>query len=142
MTWKLVTNGSGASTLTTLPSYESSIAEGQRTRLDLSLSTQVPSEVLTTLQGQLTAQGVAEAQVAPTSSGVSVTWRKSFPWLAVIVAIILGIIVLAILIVSWQFFKEVAEVLPQPLIIGAVVIGLIFIVLLIFLIFRSMRGGT
>jgi len=55
-----------------------------------------------------------------------VSWRKGFPFLPVIVGIILGLIVLAILIIGWRLFKEVIAVIPEPF-QGLAVSGIILV---------------
>ena len=55
-----------------------------------------------------------------------ITARKGALFLARIVAAVLA---LAILVISWRFFKEVAEVLPKGVMIGGAVILIILAVL-------------
>lgn len=103
--WDLIAEGPGYA-LATIVGYEDQVAEGQRARLSLSLTNPLSPDIASQLQSQLDAQGVAEAQVSTSGNNCAITYRKGFPWLAVIVAVILGLIALAILIVSWQFAKE------------------------------------
>lgn len=103
--WQLIASGEGWN-LASVVGYEDEVAEGQRGKLTLSLQNPLSPAIAEDLQSQLDAQGVTEAQVNTYGNNVDVTYRKGFPWLPVIVAVILGLIVLAILIVSWLFYKE------------------------------------
>lgn len=134
--WKKVTSGDGISSLSTLPRYEDTIEEEQRQKLSLNLRTSVSPDVIDTLQSKLEQAGVAEASVAGTGTGIDVTFRKGFPFLAIVVAAVLGLIVLAILIIAWQFFKEVKEVLPQPVIIVGAVVGIILLAVIAYTVWR------
>lgn len=136
MVWKRIASGDGVASLRDLPQYEESIAEGQRQKLSLSLRTAVSPSVLEALQSRLEQAGVAEARVEGTGAGMDITFRKGFPFLAVVVAAVLGLIVLAILIVGWQFFKEAAEVLPQPVMIVGVIVGIVLLAVIAFAVWR------
>ncbi len=103
--WSQIATGSGYN-LVTVIGYEEEVDEGQRGRLSLSLTNPLSSSIVSELQTQLNAQGVAEAHVSTYGNNCDITYRKGFPWLAAIVAIVLGLTVLAIVIVSWQFAKE------------------------------------
>ena len=94
--------------------YEARINEGQRALLELKLRAPAPEYIVTELQSQLQKAGVWEAQVTTGSPLLRVSWRKGFPFLPVIVGIILGLIVLAILIVGWRLFKEIIAAIPDP----------------------------
>jgi hypothetical protein len=103
--------------------YEGKIKEGQRALLELDLRAPLPPAIIAELETKLKQQGVREAQVSTASPLLRISWRKGFPFLSVILAVILGIVVLAILIVGWRLFREVAKVVPAPIItIGAILL--------------------
>lgn len=129
MAWQTVAEGSGK-TLATIIGYEDQVAEGQRGRLSLSLTNPLSPNIANQLQNQLDAYGVIEAQVSTSGKNCDITYRKGFPWLAIIVAIVLGLMVLAILIVSWQFAKEM-PVQFSLLALGALAAGAGLVVYLI-----------
>lgn len=135
--WTRVASGDGVGSLTNLPQYEDTIAEGQRQKLSLALRVPVSSSILETLQTRLEQAGVTEATVEGTGTGVDIIFRKGFPFLAVVVAAVLGLIVLAILIVGWMFFKEVAEVLPQPVIIIGAIVGIVLLAVVAYTVWRK-----
>jgi cytochrome c-type biogenesis protein CcmH/NrfG len=139
--WTSVASG-GVVDANSLAVYEPQIPEKTRSKLVFSLRASCPAAVAAELKEQLTSRGVAEASVVTSGTSLSVTYRKGFPFLAVIAAAVLGIIVLAILIVSWQLFKEVASTIgPFPtgvLIFAAVAVA---IILLIPLMKKSFSGG-
>ena len=123
--WQQVVKGEFLD-LANLRNYDDSLEEGQRGRLQLNLRFPIPGSVSIQLEDQLKRAGVEEAKVATTGQKMQVYFRKGFPWLAVIAAIILGLVVLAILIVSWTFFKEVVPEGLQPF-VGTVSLLLILL---------------
>lgn len=134
--WKQVTQGESATSLHQLEGYEEAIDEGQRMRLDLNLRITPSVDIVETLQNTLQGRGMP-ATVQALGNTIRVTARKGFPWLVILVAAVLGLIVLAILIVSWQFFKEVAEVLPQPVMIVGAIVGIILLVVIALTVYRG-----
>ena len=129
MAWKKVASG-GLLDTTDIEKYEAYISEGQRALLELDLRAPAPDYIVAELQSQLQHHGVREAQVTTGSPLLRVSWRKGFPFLPVVVGIILGLIVLAILIVGWRLFKEVAEVVPAPVITGGIILALVIVAML------------
>jgi MFS superfamily sulfate permease-like transporter len=87
------------------------------------------------LETKLQQRGVKEVQVSTASPLLRIWWRKGFPFLSVVLAIILGIVILAILIVGWRLFREIAEVVPAPII----TIGAILLVVLVAFALRKRR---
>lgn len=134
--WKQVTSGQGGGSLVNLKDYEDELAEGQRGKLSLTLLTSIPSDVVETLEIRLRDAGVAELDLSTSGNTLTIQFRKGFPWLAVIVGVVLGSIVLAALIVSWQFYKEVEKTVPELLIIVAVVVGVILMAVIAYAIAR------
>jgi len=104
--------------------YGDYLEEGQRGMLQLDLRWPVLQSVANGLEDALIEAGVEEAKVTNTSSALKIEFRQGFPWLAVIAAIVLGVIVIAILIIGWRFFREVVSTLP-PATLGLAVIALI-----------------
>lgn len=140
--WKEVTRGIGTD-FYKLRDYEGQLAEGQRGRVDLDLRIAMPESIQRILQNRLEQAGVEEAEVTSGSKILHIIGRKSFPFLALIVTAVLA---LAILVVSWRFFKEVVEVIPKAVIIGGAVILIILAVLLAIWFARrqvtAVAGGT
>jgi len=128
--FELVASG-GFWDLPDLGSYESQLDEGVKGLLELDLTVPVPAWVAQELEDQLKAAGVAGVSVTAASPKLRIYFTKGFPWLAVIAAIILGLVVLAILIVGWRLYKEVFPVPPPwPVsagIIIAVIVGAVLI---------------
>ena len=113
--WQEVKSG-GYLDLVNLKNYEESLDEGQKGRLNLSLRYTLPQSVAGELQNRLKQTGVEDARVIAAGQKVSVEFRKGFPWLAVIAATILALVVLAVLIIGWTLFKEIVPVGLQPLV--------------------------
>ena len=113
---------------TELSSYESQLAEGDRALLELDLRLPVSASVAQTLEDQLKQRGIPEVRVVTASPMLRIYWRKGFPWLFVIATLVL---LLAILIIGWRLFKEVAAVIPPvPLSIGLIALIVLGIVIL------------
>lgn len=103
--WQKIAEGTGLN-LGSVIGYEDEVEEGQRARLTINLRSPISTSVATDLQQQLDYRGVGEAEVSTYGSNIDITYRKGFPWLGIIVGVIIGLIALAILVVSWQFYKE------------------------------------
>jgi hypothetical protein len=93
-----------------LSDLEGYIDEGQKGKIEFNLRWDVSADIANRLQQELNNRGVSEANVTTGDKSLMVTYRKGFPWLAVIVSAILALIVLAILIIGWRLFKDVAAV--------------------------------
>ena len=132
MSWEQVGAGSLLD-VDDLAGYEDTfIGEGQRGMLEVDLRMSVSSSLVKQLENELRQRGVAEVSVTTASPMLRITYRKGFPWLPVIVAAILGLIVLAILIVGWRFFREIIETIPKALkpglgiaVVAAIILGLV-----------------
>jgi len=120
MAYEKVASG-GIFDLGVLSSYESYLSEGDQGLLELDLRTSVSQSIVSQLENQLKQAGVEDARVTTGSPKLKIYFKKGFPWLAIIVAIVLGLVVLAVLIVGWNLFKLVPDPLKIPA-AGAVVI--------------------
>lgn len=113
MNWQQVANGDFLQ-ITKISEYENSVDEGKHGKIVFNLRTVPSQDIVTQLQDQLNYHGVTDGVASADGNDLSVTYKKGFPWLAVIVGIVIGLIVLAILIVGWTFFKEIETALgPQ-----------------------------
>ena len=121
MAYVLVGEGTNQD-IASMPSYEYGIEEGSRCQIRINCLFEVPRYVLDALQSTLVYAGVEEVSVTSIGPVVYITFRKGFAWLPIIAAAILGSIALAIVIVTWQIFKEVGPVGSSFLIIGAVIV--------------------
>ncbi|MDD5060776.1 MAG: hypothetical protein PHN44_00650 [Candidatus Marinimicrobia bacterium] len=107
-----------------MPNYETFIEEGQRVQVRLNCIFSVPQSVLSSLQSALNYAGVEEARVTSSGNMVYITFRKGFAWLAVIASIILGLVLLAIVVTTWQIFREVGPGSSGLLIAGGFLVTL------------------
>lgn len=114
MDYQLIASG-GLTDLNSLVRYEGQLAEGDGGLLELDLRLPVSQGVASELENKLRQAGIPDVRVVTASPLLQVYFRKGFPWLAVIAAAILGLIVLAILIMGWRLFKEVIPALPEPI---------------------------
>lgn len=111
MAYELVAQG-GILDAADLASYEDYFGEGDNGVLELNLRISPPTGVAQELENALIAAGVEGARVTTGSPKLLIYYTKGFPWLAIIAAVILGLIVLAILIVGWSLWKEVIPDIP------------------------------
>ena len=114
MAWELIAFGSFLDA-TEIATYEGYLPEGAKGAIELDLRLPTPSWLVRELEYLLRQAGVAEVHVSSSGSILRIEYRKGIPWAAVIVAVVLGLIALAILIMGWRFFREVEEFVPEPL---------------------------
>ena len=114
MGWELVTQGD-AIALANLGQYENYLQEGSRNLLELDLRLPVTEGVAQTLEDALRDAGVMDVRVTTASPKLKIYFTKGFPWLAVIAAIILGLIVVAALVIAWRLFTYVGAVAPEAI---------------------------
>jgi hypothetical protein len=103
MAWELIASGD-RSNLNTLPSYEADLAEGQDARLDFKFVTYVPSFQVDSLRNSLSMAGVTNLRVVSAGNTIQIFYTKDPWWVPVI---IIAVLALAILIISWLFFRNV-----------------------------------
>lgn len=128
MAFELVADGSFWQ-LADLRQYEPLIGEGDRGLLELDLRLPVSQDVAQEIEDKLKDAGVEDVKVRTASPMLQIFFRKGFPWLAIIAAIILAFIVLAILIIGFRLFREIPEALRIPLLVAGVgVLALLAIV--------------
>jgi len=109
MSWKLVAEGPVA-TLTALPQYEEQLPESSYNMLELALSLPVSDGVAQTLEDALVEAGIPDVKVVNFQNPhLQIYFTKGFPWLAVILALVL---VAAILIIGWRLLTYVETVAP------------------------------
>ena len=138
--WQEVKSG-GFLDLAKLKNYESEFEEGQRGLLDINLRYVVPQSVASELENRLKQSGVEDCQVVVGSPRLKVYFRKGFPWLAIIAATILAMVVLAILIIGWSLFKEVVPESLQPL-VGTFGLFAIIVILVATALRKPTQGGS
>ncbi len=106
---QLIAQGSVGS-LSDLASYESQFKEGERGRVVLGLRAPVPQAVIDTISSGLRQAGVildgTITQTTGHSAELTIPFRKGIPPLAIVAAVLIGIIVLFVLITFWKLFKE------------------------------------
>jgi len=124
--WEEVAEGSFWQ-LGDLRQYESLFEEGARGLLELDLRLPVSQDVAQELEDKLRDAGVEDVKVRTASPMLQIFFKKGFPWLAIIAAIILAFIVLAIMIVGFRLFKEVPGAVPIFAIAGLGILALIIV---------------
>lgn len=129
--WAEVAQGSVLDLYSGMHQYDALIPEGNRAMLQLNLRLPVSRSVAGEIESALKAAGVPDVKVTTGSPVLRIYFRKGFPWLVVIVGVILPLlIVLAITVVSWQLFKEEPLVGSALLIAGIGVAALAGLILL------------
>ena len=122
MAWEQVATGSLFDAVN-IEQYEGFIGEGNRAQLQLDLRYDVGSTIANQLRSQLIARGIPGVEVTRGSPRLNITWRKGFPWLAVVVAIILALAILAIIILAWRLFREIVPEGLQPIVGTMLLVG-------------------
>lgn len=130
MAWQEVATGEVIN-LVNLPNYENELAEGSTNWLRLNLRLPVSQGVADDLENLLEEAGVEGVRVTASSPVLNIYFTKGFPWLAVIVAIILASLVVAALVISWELFTMVPEGFrPLVILAGVAVVGFLGVYLL------------
>jgi hypothetical protein len=126
--WEFVGQG-GVVDVANIAAYEDQIPEGAQFQVGLQLRVPAVASVADTIKSQMLQRGIPDADVTYSGNTMQIYGRKGFPWLAVIVAIILATLVLIIILVSWSIFKRVVpaglqgSVLVVLLIAGAILLA-------------------
>lgn len=111
MAWQEVASGS-AIDLINLGQYEEELPEGSRNLLELYLRLPVTEGVAQTLEDALGAAGVPDVRVTTASPMLKIYFTKGFPWLAVIVGVIIASIVVFALVVMWKLSTAAPAAIP------------------------------
>lgn len=117
----------------TIPNYEDKFGEGERGIIKIGLKSPLPDAVVNGIDSALRQAGVTLTEkVKQTSSSpatLRIRFRKTMPWLAIIIGVIVAGIVIWVLVTSWQLLKEVgiepAKVMPFILLGIIAVVGFI-----------------
>lgn len=107
MAWEEVASGNLIEFYSGLRQYDYLIPEGSRGKLQLNLRAPVSRGVAQTVENALVTAGIPNVKVTTSSPTLNIFFKKGFPWLPVIVGVIIPLLaILAILIISWQLYKE------------------------------------
>jgi len=110
--------------LPNLGQYEPQIDEGGRCLLELDLLVSAPDWAVSQLKEQMELHEIPEARVESGSPKLRIFWRKGFAWIPIIIVLVLA---LAIMIIGWRLFKDVAAVIPAAPLTGIIVAVLVVI---------------
>ena len=114
MSYELVQRG-GIGDYNLFQNAEERIDEGQKMKIVFQLRFGLPDWGIGELNNQLSMQGVTEGYAEEDGQNINVYARKGFPFLAVILAIILAIAIIAILIIGWEIYREIESAIPPEL---------------------------
>lgn len=114
MSYELLGSG-GILDAAQLSRYENSLEEGDRGLVELDLRLPVSQSLAGELENKLKQAGVEGVRVTTASPMLRIYFQKGFPWLAVIAATVLAMMILAVMIVGWRLFKEIVPEEWQPL---------------------------
>ena len=104
-----------------LSQYDYLIPEGSRGMLQLNLRLPVSPSVTQQVENALKAAGIPDIKVTTASPVLKIYFKKGFPWLPVIVGVIIPLlIILAITITSWQLFKETGPDTGSLILVAAI----------------------
>lgn len=100
-------------------SYDELIPEGSRGMLKLNLRLPVSQSTADAIEDALRTAGIPDVYVRTASPELKIFFKKGFPWLPVIVGVIIPLlIILAITVISWQLFKENPVAAGMTLLLG------------------------
>lgn len=117
--WEEIASGNRNDLASGLREYDPLIPEGSRGYLRLNTITTIHPGIVSAVESALKFAGIPEINVTYDNRALNIFWKKGFPWLLAIVGVILPLLlILAIIITTWQLFREMPEI--APLIIGAV----------------------
>ncbi len=112
MAWEMVAEGS-IFNLNDLPQYENQLEEGSRNMLELKLRLPVTDGVAQALEDVLRDAGVEGVRVVNFQNPhIKIYFTKGFPWLAVIVGIILASLIVIALVIAWKLITYIGGVAP------------------------------
>lgn len=124
MAWEFVADGTGASINDVVALEKNDILEGQKAMLDIVTVAPMSTFEVNDIRDSLMWAGVNDLQVSGSGNRLQITWRKGFPWAAIIILAIVAVIAIAI----WQLLKWVIPIVPPPILnftlIAAGVLGL------------------
>ena len=93
-------------TITRLGDYEGKFAEGDKGIITLKLSGTAGEGIVRVLQASLDHAGVEQWRpVEETPGRLRIYFSKGAPWLAIILAILLSLIILWLILVGWELEK-------------------------------------
>ena len=110
MGWELVAEGS-VWELGDVAFYEDQLEERSYNLLELALSMPVGQDVADAIEQQLRGAGVEGVKVTTSSPQLNIYFRKGFPWLAVIAAVI-AVSAVIIWVISWRLLTYVGAMAP------------------------------
>ena len=140
--WEEIANGGVIDLYSGMQYYEQFIPEGSRVLCRFNLRQSLSPSVVDDLRERLEAAGVEDVEVTTRSPILDVSFTKGFPWLTIVIGIIL---VIAVLIISWKLLIWIEEVAPgstRLIVWGA--LGLVGVLLLgaVVKTKRELVGGT
>jgi hypothetical protein len=122
--WEEVAQGGVIDLYSGMREYDALIPEGGRGMLRLNLRLPVSQNVADQVESALVAAGVPDVKVTTSSPVLRIYFRKGFAWLPVIVGVIIPLlVVLAIVIIGWQLYKQAGPVAASLTLIVAGVIA-------------------
>ncbi len=119
--WQIIESGDNSNLNDIIGLERAEIAEGQRARLDITAAVPVPTWQIDDLRDSLNAVGVEDLQInGGNGIFINITWRKGFPWAAIIILALVAVIAVA----AWQMFRDVpAPVSTLVWVAGALLAG-------------------
>jgi len=107
--WKEVAEGGLVDLYSGMSIYEQSIPEGSKVQCSFNLRQSLSPSAVNELEERMQDAGVKDVRVTTGSPVLNVFYTKGFPWLVIVIGIILAI---AFLIIAWKILIWVEEVAP------------------------------
>ena len=140
--WEEIADGGLIDLYSGVYHYEQFIPEDSKVRVRFNLRQSLSPSAVDELQERLEAAGVEDVKVTTGSPILDISFTKGFPWLTIVIGIVL---VIAVLIISWKLLVWIEEVAPgstKLIVWGA--LGIVGVILLgaIVKTKRELVGGT
>ena len=107
--WEEIADGGVVDLYSGMQYYEQFIPEGSKVRVRFNLRQSLSPSMVDNLQQRLEDAGVKDVQVTTGSPILDVSFTKGFPWLTIVIAIVL---IIAVLIISWRLLIWLEETVP------------------------------
>ena len=117
--WQLIGSGDRTNLDDVTSLEQSEIPEGGLARLSVVSEVPIGTWEMDALHNILDFAGIDDLAISGSGLTLNITWRKGFPWAAIIILALVAVIVIA----AWQFFKDQPVAVTSTFIIGGAILA-------------------